>query len=150
MITVRSLLCVPRVRVAAGPLLRVSALAVLLFGIVFTHGLHAESAEGHLVTGVTGPAAVSVAVDVGVAAERAVSRFAAIGEPREGHGFSHPNEHCVSGQPQQGPVLTPPSFAVSVGESTVSGTHLAQRASGGSLLAAVPSAARGSSAVQQV
>ncbi|AZP22320.1 hypothetical protein ACIGMX_04415 [Streptomyces aquilus] len=150
MITAWSLLCVPRVRVAAGPLLRVSALAVLLFGIVFTHGLHAESAEGHLVTGVTESAAATVAANVGVADEQSVSRSAAIGEPREGHGSSHPNEHCVSGQPQQGPVLTPPFFAVSVGESTVSGTHLAQRAFGGPVLAVVPSAARGSTVVQQV
>ncbi|MFC8342702.1 hypothetical protein [Streptomyces sp. NPDC057280] len=150
MITAWSLLRVPRVRVAAGPPLRVSALAVLLFGVVFTHGLHAESAEGHLVTGVTGLAVVSVAVEADVTDEQTVSRLAATGEPREGHGFSHPNEHCVSGQPQQGPVLTPPSFAVSVGESAVTGTHLAQRAFGGPVLAAVPSAARGSSVVRQV
>ncbi|MDT7843269.1 hypothetical protein [Streptomyces justiciae] len=150
MITARSLLCVPRVRVAASPLLRVSALVVLLFGLMLTHGLHAESAEGHLVTGVTEPAAVSVAADVGVADEPAVSRLAAIGEPREGHGSSHPNEHCVSGQPQQGPVLTPPCFAVSVGESAVPGRYLAQRAFGGPVLAAVPSSARRLSAVQQI
>jgi hypothetical protein len=149
MITARSLLCVPRIRVAAGPLLRVSALAVLLFGIVFTHGLHPESAEGHLVTGVAAPAAVAVAGNVGGADGQAVFRLAAIGEPREGHGSSHPIEHCVSGQPQQGPVLTPPCFAVSVGESAVAERALARRALGGPVLATVPSAVR-LSVVQQV
>jgi len=149
MITARSLLCVPRVRVAAGPLLRVSALAVLLFGIVFTHGLHAESGEGHLVTGVAAPAAVSVTGDVGGGDGRAVPRLAAIGEPREGYGSSHPNEHCVSGQPQQGPVLTPPCFAVSVGESAVGERALTRWALDGPMPATVPSALR-LSVLQQV
>jgi hypothetical protein len=70
-------------------------MALLLSGIVCSHGVHADSDRGHLVTG----AAVSVSVSP------------------EGHGSSHPIEHCVTAPPQQGPVLTPPCSVVSVGES---------------------------------
>ncbi|MDN3021409.1 hypothetical protein [Streptomyces sp. S.PB5] len=128
-------------------------MVALLFGIVFTHGVHAESAEGHLVSGVSGPATAATAAAaeaVHLADGQAASRPAVIGEPRAGHGSSHPNEHCVSGQPQQGPVLTPPCFAVSVGESATPGRGSGRWAPGAPVLAVASPTALRLSVVQQV
>ncbi|WP_086560863.1 hypothetical protein [Streptomyces africanus] len=142
MITAWSLPRLVRARASAGPLLRVLAMVVLLFGIVSAHGLSAEGTEGHLATSAVAPVAPPH--------EQTAPRLVAIGEPGEGHGSSHTGEHCVSGQPQQGPVLTPPCFAQSVAASTDPG-----RVSGGPgrdepALSAASSSALRLSVVQQV
>ena len=139
-----------RARASAGPLLRVLAIAVLLFGVVFTHSVNVEGVKGHLVTSATVPAAVLPEEPHAIADPQALPRPAAMAEPQEDHGSSHPSEHCVSGQPQQGPVLTPPCFAVSVGESATSGRALAQRGPNGSVPSVSSAAALRLSVVQQV
>ncbi len=110
-----------RARACAGPLLRVLAMAVLLFGVVFTHAVNAESVQGHLVSSAAVPATGLPAEARDATDVHALPRPAAIAEPHGDHGSSHPSEHCVSGQPQQGPVLTPPCCAASVSESPASG-----------------------------
>ncbi|WP_327318688.1 hypothetical protein [Streptomyces sp. NBC_01235] len=125
-------------------------MAVLLFSVVFTHGLSAESVKGHLVTSAVAPAAAAHEAVVDAEGERAVFRLVAIGDPGDGHGSSHPSEQCVSGQPQQGPVLTPPCCAVSVGESAPVGRVLDTSDSNGSVLSATSSTGLRSAVVQQV
>lgn len=134
-----------RARASAGPLPRVLAMAVLLFGVAFTHGVNAESVKGHLVTSAAVPATVLPEETLDVADTQALPRPA-----HEDHGSSHPSEHCVSGQPQQGPVLTPPRCAASVGESVGSERALAQRGLNGSALSVSSAADLRLSVVQQV
>ncbi|MDQ1014180.1 hypothetical protein [Streptomyces afghaniensis] len=142
MITAWSLPHLVRARASAGPLLRVVALVVLLFGVVSAHGLSAESTEGHLVTSALAP--------VAPLHEQAAPRLVAIGEPGGGHGSSHTSEHCVSGQPQQGPVLTPPCSAQSVAESTDVGRLWGRPGRNEPALPAASSSALRSSVVRQV
>lgn len=125
-------------------------MAVLLSGIVFTHGLSAESAEGHLVTSAVTPAAPAHEEDLSAGGKRAASRPAAIDDPGEGHGSSHQSEHCLSGQPQQGPVLTPPCFAVSVSESATDGRVSGRPGCSESVLSPTSSTVLRSAVVQQV
>jgi len=126
-------------------------MAVLLSSVVLTHGLSAESVKGHLVNSVGATAATAHEEVLGVAGKRAASRPAAIGHPGEGgHGSSHRSEHCLSGQPQQGPVLTPPCFAVSVSESATAGRVLDKPGSNESVLSATSSTALRLAVVQQV
>ncbi|CAM5243627.1 hypothetical protein [Streptomyces aurantiogriseus] len=135
---------------SAGPLLRVLAMVVLLFGIVSTHGLSAESTKGHLVTSAAAPVAMLHEEILGAEGEQAAPRLVVIGEPGGGHGSSHTSEHCVSGQPQQGPVLTPPCFAVSVSESTNVGRVSGRLSLNEWALSAASSTALRLSVVQQV
>lgn len=124
-----------RARVLAGPLLRVLGLAVVLFAVALAHGAIPESAGGHgttsAVTPATGtsdlplhpgyvPPAVSLAPAVGPL----------VGPPADGHdgpaghaghGVGSTAEHCASAQPQQGPALTQPRFAVSISEVAAPG-----------------------------
>lgn len=141
-----------RARAVAGPWLRVLAMAGLLFGVVFTHGLHAESVNGLLVTSATVPANVSPDGVLDITATRVLSPHAEaeMGEPRGGHGPAHQSEHCVSGQPQQGPVLTPPCFAVSVSESAAIGSPSVKRGGGERVITSASSAALRLSVVRQV
>ncbi|MEU0342874.1 hypothetical protein ABZ092_28965 [Streptomyces bobili] len=125
-------------------------MAVLLLGIVSTHGLSAESPEGHLVTSAARPVAMVHEGILGAQGEQTGPRLLAIAEPGGGHGSSHTSEHCVSGQPQQGPVLTPPCFAVSASESTKAGCVSGRRIPSKPALAAVSSTAQRMCVVQQV
>ncbi|MYS88853.1 MULTISPECIES: hypothetical protein [Streptomyces] len=151
MVTAWSLWRIVRTRSGAGPLLRVPALAVLLFGVLVTHGVHVESVKGHLSTSATALAAPS---DDGVrhaAVEPAVLSDADAGD-HGGHGPSHPGEHCVSGQPQQVSALVPPCCAASVRESTSSCDASTVRgpAAGGPMDGGFPVALRAASMVRQV
>ncbi|NBM15465.1 hypothetical protein [Streptomyces sp. GC420] len=138
-----------RARASAGPLLRVVAMTVLLLGIVSTHGLGAESIKGHLVTSAAAPAAVLHEETLGAEDEQRTLRLIAI-EPGGGHGSSHTSDHCVSGQPQQGPVLRPPCFAVSVREPTGVGLFSGKPGLNEPALSAASPTALRSSVVQQV
>jgi len=51
-LTDRTATALPRARTRAPQLTRLAWLALLLFGLVFAHGLHGESAAGHLEAGV--------------------------------------------------------------------------------------------------
>jgi hypothetical protein len=126
------------------------AMAVLLFGVVFTHGLHVENVKEHLVTSAAAPAQMSTLGTFDTTDTQVLSPRAAIGERHGGHGPAHHGEHCVSGQPPQGPVLTPPCCAASVNESTAVGPASVKRGQGGPVLSAASSAALRLSVVQQV
>jgi hypothetical protein len=141
-----------RTRSAAGPLLRVLAFAVLLFGVLVTHGAHVESAQGHLSTSATVLAASSADGVRHAAVEPAPPVAAETDDHHGGHEPSHPGEHCVSGQPQQGSALISPCSTGAVRES--SGSYDASTVRGpaavGPLDGASPVALRAASVVQQV
>ncbi|MEU0216118.1 hypothetical protein ABZ281_13750 [Streptomyces sp. NPDC006265] len=101
-----------------GPLLRVLAMAVLLFGVLVTHGVHMESVKGHLSISATAFTAASDGGGRHAGIEPTTLSAADAGDHHGSHGPAHPGEHCVSGQPQQASVLVSPCFAVSVREST--------------------------------
>ncbi|WP_405522230.1 hypothetical protein OG426_03480 [Streptomyces canus] len=126
------------------------AMAVLLFGVVFTHGLHVESVKGYLVTSAAAPAQVPSEGAFDATGTQVLFQRGAIGERHGGHAPAHQGEHCVSVQPQQGPVLTPPCFAESVSESTAVGPASVRRGQGRPAIAAASSEALRLSVVQQV
>ncbi|WP_369173762.1 hypothetical protein AB5J49_39880 [Streptomyces sp. R28] len=136
MVTARSPWRIVRTRFGAGPLLRVLTLSLCLFGVLVTHGVHGESGN-----------------DVPPAAVETVPLSAAEADDhRGGHEPSQPGEHCVSGQPQQGPVLVLPCFAASVRESTRADDASALRmtAAGRPIDRASPLALRAALMVQQI
>lgn len=141
-----------RTRSGAGPLLRVLAMAVLLFGVLVTHGVHVESVRGHLSTSATAPAAAPFDGMHHAAVEPAPRLAAEADDHHGGHESSHPGEQCASGQPQQGPVLVTPCFAASVRESTSAEDASAVRvpAAREPMGGASPAALRAASVVQQV
>ena len=141
-----------RTRSGAGPLSRVLALAVLLFGVLVTHGVHVASAQGHLSTSATVPAAAPADGVRHAAVEPAPPVAAETDVHHAGHGPSHPGEHCVSGQPQQGSVLASPGSTAAVRGSSRSYDASTVRgpAAGGPMDGASPVALRAASVVQQV
>jgi hypothetical protein len=141
-----------RTRPDAGPLLRVLALVVLLFGVFMAHGGHVESAKGHLSTSATASVALS-AHGVRHAAVEPVQLFAAEADDHHGgHEPSHRGEQCLASQPQQGSALVWPCFAASVRESTSADEASTVRGpvAGGPIDGAPPAALRAASVVQQV
>ncbi|MEU6914616.1 hypothetical protein [Streptomyces olindensis] len=152
MVTAWSPWRIVRTRSAAGPLLRVLALAVLLAGVLVTHGVHVDSVTGHLSTSAT---AVTAPSDGGLrhaAVEPAVLSAADTDDHHEGHGPAHPGEHCVSGQPQQAPALASPCCAASVRESTgpYDASTVRGPAAGGPMDGEPPVALRAASVVHRV
>ncbi|OUD00283.1 hypothetical protein CA983_26445 [Streptomyces swartbergensis] len=141
-----------RTRSGAGPLPRVLAFAVLLFGVLVTHGVHVESAQGHLSAGATVVVAPSADGGRHAAVEPAPPFAAETGDHHGGHEPSHPGEHCVSGQPQQGSVLVSPCSTAAVRESSGSYDASTVRgpAAGGPMDGASPVALRAASAVRRV
>ncbi|AZQ40238.1 hypothetical protein EJ357_03945 [Streptomyces cyaneochromogenes] len=152
MVTARTAWRMVRTPSDVGPLPRVLALAVLLFGVLVTHAVHVESVSGHLVTSAAAPAAFSDDDVRGVAAEFGPLSAAAADDHQGGHEASHPGEQCASGQPQQGSGVVPPCFAASVRESTGSDDAAAVRVSAadGPMDRASSGALRAASVVQQV
>ncbi|MFC9913970.1 hypothetical protein [Streptomyces sp. NPDC059862] len=150
MITAWSLPRIVQARASAGPLLRVLGLAVLLFGVVFTHAVNVESVQGHMVTSAVAPAAMSPDDAHDATDTQVLSRLVAAGGGHDDHGSSHPGEQCLSVQPHLGQVLTPPCFAASVSESAASGHAAVNRGLSDSAVTVSPSAAVRSSVVQQV
>ncbi|WP_326812521.1 hypothetical protein OIE62_06235 [Streptomyces scopuliridis] len=103
MVTPRSLFGIARTRPSASPL-RMLWLALLLFGFVYTHGLSANSAAGHVAPRANAPSAVASSVDDAHGpAGGAVAVVAPRGGDADGHGSSHPATECVPGQPQSAP-----------------------------------------------
>lgn len=131
-------------RSGAGPLPRLVALAVLLFGVLLSHGASVESVQGHLSTSAMAPVAAQVTHGSDAAAET--------DDHRGGHEPSHPGEQCAAGQPQQSSVSGTPCFAASVGASTSAEDASAARvpAAGESSDGDAPAALRAASVVRQV
>lgn len=107
-----------RARSSAGPL-RLLWLAALLLSVAFTHGVHAESAEGHAMPGATASAHVSIGMEKGHTGGAGHTDddaypspdVAAADDRHDGDGSSHPAQTCMSGQPQQGMNLAAPCLA---------------------------------------
>ncbi|GAA4081799.1 hypothetical protein [Streptomyces shaanxiensis] len=152
MVTARSTWRMVRTPSDVGPLLRVLALAVLLFGVLVTHAVHVESVRGHLATSAAAPAAFSDDDVRGAAVETGPLFAAEADDHQGGHEASHPGEQCASGQPQQGSGVVPPCFAASVRESTSADDAAAVRVSafGGPMDRVSSAALRAASMVQRV
>ncbi len=154
MVTAWSPRCIGGSRSGAGPLLRVVALAVLLFGVLVAHGACVESAEGHLSTSAMVLTATPVE-NTHHAGVDSAPPFVAAADDRQGgggHEPSHSGEQCASGQPQQSAASAMPCFAASVRESSRAGDASAVRVpvAGASVDGASPTALRAASAVRQV
>ncbi|MDX3458644.1 hypothetical protein PV396_43125 [Streptomyces sp. ME02-8801-2C] len=129
---------------------RVLALAVLLFGVLFAHGVHAEGIKGHLSTSATAALADPAETGHQATEERtALPVVATDGQP-DGHGSPHPAEHCASGQPQQGTTMMSPCFALSVREPASPGLSALKAGLTGVELRTASAAAMRASVVQQV
>lgn len=113
MVTARSPIGVLRTRASRGPL-HLLWLALLLVGLVYTHGVSTESASHHLANG----GSVSVAASGHVPAHPADSPLGmghflhGSDEEHDSEGSSHPGEECMPGQPQQGAALQVPCSSV--------------------------------------
>ncbi|MGP3925139.1 DUF6153 family protein [Streptomyces sp. 8N616] len=114
MVTVRPTSSLPRTRLTWAGLLRVSWLAALLLGLLYTHGVSGESAAAHMSTG-------STAASAHASSHAAEVHPAGGGTPAEhsdGHHEPAPADHddeaghagpsCLSGKPQQGVDLPEP------------------------------------------
>ncbi|UQA91067.1 hypothetical protein [Streptomyces halobius] len=107
-----------RARSSAGPL-RLLWLAALLLGVLFTHGVSVESAEGHTTAGITAPVYAAAVNHEGQTGEAGHGDDVAYTSPalvaaddrHDGEGSSHPAEECLSGQPHQGPDLAAPCLS---------------------------------------
>lgn len=139
-----------RARAAAGRLLPVLGLAVLLLGVVFTHGLHADGVPSHSVTSSAVPAAEPFVEPHDASGAQAPSRLVATGDGRDNHGSSHPGEHCVAGQPLPGPVVALPCFAASTSESATAERTADNQCLGAPESDPSPSGALRSFVIQQV
>jgi hypothetical protein len=112
MVTARSLCGVLRPRSSAGSR-HLLLVAMLLFGLVYAHGVSAEGVAGHLSPASTTAVA---AADVQLADGEPGAVFhgprakpgKATGHHDDEHDTSHPVQECVPGQPQQGPELEAP------------------------------------------
>ncbi|MEU1920689.1 hypothetical protein ABZ742_11015 [Streptomyces albogriseolus] len=134
-----------------GSLLRVLTLAVLLFGVVITHGVPAESAKGHMPTSVTSSGALPNMDAREDAKDQSTHRMAAAEDHHDGHGPSHSSQHCTSGQLPHGSIVASSCFAASVRESTTAVHALAERGKPGFGFSGGPSfAALRIAVVQQV
>ncbi|WP_280900508.1 MULTISPECIES: hypothetical protein [unclassified Streptomyces] len=110
-----------------GSLLRVLTLTVLLFGVVITHGVPAESAKGHLPTSVTSSGALPDRQAREDAKGQSTHRMTAADGHHDGHGPSHSGQHCTSGQLPHGSIVASSCFAASVRKSATSVHALAER-----------------------
>lgn len=105
---------------------RVLTLAVLLFGVVFAHGMNAESSKGHL----SASAAFSLtdqALGHGTAEARFPLQVVETDGQHDGHCPAHSADRCVAGQPGQGSAGACSCSAGSVRElATPAGSSLLQ------------------------
>ncbi|MBT2492902.1 hypothetical protein J7E96_31210 [Streptomyces sp. ISL-96] len=117
MITARSPIGVLRARASRGPL-HMLWLTLLMVGLVYAHGVSAESAAHHLPN--SGP--VSATTSGHAPADPANSSLGmaqpleGADEEHDGEGSSHPAEECMPGQPQQSAPQQAPCSGV-LGES---------------------------------
>ncbi|CAM5583005.1 hypothetical protein GCM10010298_73180 [Streptomyces microflavus] len=116
MVTARRSLSLLRTRSEpAGPLrlLWLLWLVMVLFSLLYTHGLSGESAAGHVISGPPASAAVPAhGASTGHGKAEPAARSAGQGAAPDGHGnheTAHGAEECASGQPQNGADLPAPS-----------------------------------------
>lgn len=104
---------------------RLMLVTMLLFGLVFAHGISAEGASGHVVRADIAASETAGAHGSGAEPGTAVhGTHAGSAEDTEGHqdehGSSHPALECLPGQPQQGPAMEAPSVCTWHGGAAVS------------------------------
>lgn len=119
-----------RVRAYAGPA-RLLALAVLVFSLVIAHGVSCGTTDGRPANGTAADAAVSTAAGAVVSVPEGAAHEHGHGheppcesEPQHEHEDPHTGGECVSGQPQQGPVLNAPCpapFTQDAGDARTTG-----------------------------
>ncbi|MEU2434423.1 hypothetical protein ABZ611_33945 [Streptomyces sp. NPDC007861] len=102
-----------RTRLSAGPL-RLLWLAALLFSLVYTHGVSAETAAAHMTTSTAAAPAAHAGPDH--KAVPAPDEDTPADHHDDGQD-SHPAGECVSGQPQQAAGLSAPAPAPYEGQS---------------------------------
>ena len=111
MLTDRTATALPRARTRAPQLTRLAWLAMLLFGLLFAHGLHGESAAGHLEAGV----AASLPVHD---AESSADHDQRQHEDGESEDSAHNN--CAPGQPDDALAVPPPGTSPAVDQCHLS------------------------------
>ncbi|MFF2023270.1 hypothetical protein ACFVW2_15910 [Streptomyces sp. NPDC058171] len=110
MMTNRSPLCNASAVQPVRPLLRWSALVLLLLGVVLTHGVYADSAAGHAAAHLgVAPAAHHATADHGPAPADACAAPVQRTAPDGDHAPAHPGEHCASGPLPSGPSAPAPA-----------------------------------------
>jgi hypothetical protein len=116
-----------RFRLSAGSR-RLMLVAMLLFGLVYTHGVDAEGVADHLT-----PASTTASANVdthGSGVTPGVALHNAHAEAEDSttdtehhgdeHGLSHPTHECLPGQPQQSPDMEAPCAFFWPGEAPFS------------------------------
>lgn len=118
MVVARAIRSAPRSRSRAAGSWRMWVLAALLLTLMYSHGVSAESAEGHAHLGAPTNTAALNAQDPGSAGHSHEAP-----EPHSGQGHTdhqdvpepeHAAHQCVSGQPQQGAALPLPCEAQAI------------------------------------
>ncbi|MFD5555101.1 hypothetical protein ACFWIA_14850 [Streptomyces sp. NPDC127068] len=150
MMTNRSPLCNVSAVQPVRPLLRLSALVLLLLGVALAHGVYADSAAGHAAAHLgVAPAAHHTTEGHGPAPADACPAPVQQTAPDGDHAPAHPGEHCASGPLPSGP--SAPAQAAAPGARPAALPHLTP-AGRGTPTAPLPgpAAGRGSTVVQQV
>ncbi|MCA6091283.1 hypothetical protein LE181_03750 [Streptomyces sp. SCA3-4] len=121
MVTARPTSCVLRSHPSRVGLRRLLWLAALLLGLLYTHGLSAESAEGHVsalsaasaiqapAQGGPGPSGPAQRTTGSASGDTAGDRCGVQGH--DGHEPGHSEQTCMSGQPQHGAGLPLPCLS---------------------------------------
>lgn len=122
MVTAWSLPDVLRLRPSAGAR-RLVLVAMLLFGVVYAHGVSSDGVAHHVASvGTTASAmAASDGAETGpesVAEATYTATSDAAGHHEDGEETAHPGQECVPGQPMQGPTLGAPCVSVWPGGDT--------------------------------
>ncbi|MGP3984891.1 hypothetical protein [Streptomyces sp. KR80] len=132
MVTVRPTSSLSRTRRTAAGLLRMSWLAALLLGLLYTHGVSGESAAAHMATGPASTAAAAPhavpahPVDGGTASEHSDDRHERAPAHHDDEA-GHAGPSCLSGKPQQGADLPVPCTTPSVVPATQARTGALER-----------------------
>lgn len=128
MVTAWSRSGAPRFRLSAGSR-RLLVVAMLLFGLVYAHGVHAEGVVGHLTSASTTTSATAhghgSGGETGAIVQDSHAVPAEAAEHHEGeHDSSHPTQECLPGQPQQSPAMGAPSVRMWPGGAAFSDRSL--------------------------
>lgn len=119
----------PRFRLSAGSR-RLLLVAMLLFGLMYAHGVSAEGVAGHVTSASTSASAAAGTHGSSGESETAVQGPHAVpAETAEHHDDEHDSSHattqeCVPGQPQQGPEMEAPCVSAWPVEAAVSDQSL--------------------------
>ncbi|MCC3766152.1 hypothetical protein [Streptomyces sp. UNOC14_S4] len=110
MVTARSPFGIRRVARARGSVSRLLWLGALLFALFSTHGLGMESGSGHVTASmmVSSSATAAAATSDGDRAEAPHDADASGSHPEQGDD-AHPGGECLSGKPQDDPLVDEPT-----------------------------------------